>query len=435
MSDNEILFKRALDYHSGCFPYKGYEMTPGKVCVSSSKPLECPEHLSLAYTPGVAAPALLIKEDTDKSYDYTTKGNLVAVISNGTAVLGLGNCGPAAAKPVMEGKGQLFKHFANVNVFDLEIDCEDPDRFVDIVSSLAPTFGGINLEDIKAPECFYIESRLQKKMDIPVFHDDQHGTAIVLGAAVLNAMHLTNKELCKARFVFSGSGAAATACIHMLLALGASKENIIVCDEYGVLYEGRNPLLAHQLPFARRTEIRTLREALVGADVFVGLSVGNIVDADMVRSMANDPLVMAMANPYPEISYDEAKNSRTDAIVCTGRSDYPNQVNNVLAFPFIFRGALDVRAKCINEEMKIAACQALAKLARQDVPESVCSLLKMDKVSFGSDCLLPKLGDPRVVFWVASAVAGAAINSGVARKILDIKEYRKELEKVFGNRL
>lgn len=423
MGKDEQLFARALEYHGGgC---------PGKVCVSSSKPLEGPDDLSLAYTPGVAAPVLAIKEDASQSYAYTTRGNLVAVISNGTAVLGLGNCGAAAAKPVMEGKGQLFKRFADINVFDLEVDCQDPERFVEVVRALEPTFGGINLEDIRAPECFYIEKRLQELMNIPVFHDDQHGTAIVLGAAFLNAMHLAGKRIAEVKVVFSGAGAAATACMHMLLAFGVQRANLTVCDEHGVLYAGRQPLLPHQEEFARNTELRTLAQALVGADCFVGLSVGGVVSADMVRSMAAQPLVLAMANPYPEITYEEAKGARADVIVGTGRSDYPNQINNVLGFPSIFRGALDARAKCINEVMKVAASQALAQLARQPLPESLQEKYDLPAEPFGPDYLLPKPGDPRVPLWVAAAVAQAAQDSGVTQRSLDLEEYKRALQERF----
>ncbi|MBQ7568354.1 malate dehydrogenase [bacterium] len=424
MNHDDILFRRALAYHGG--------RSPGKVAVNSSKPLASSEDLSLAYTPGVAAPVLEIKEDASKSYDYTTRGNLVAVVSNGTAVLGLGNCGPTASKPVMEGKGQLFKRFADINVFDLEIDCADPERFVDIVRSLEPTFGGINLEDISSPDCFYIERRLQEAMHIPVFHDDQHGTAVVLGAAFINAMRLVGKSAEGAKVVFSGAGAAATACMEMLLNIGVRLENITVCDEYGVLYAGRVPLLPHQRKFARTTSLRRLEEAMQGADCFIGLSVGNVVTADMVRSMAANPLVMAMANPYPEIAYADAKAARPDVIVGTGRSDYPNQINNVLGFPGIFRGALDVRASCINEAMKTAASYALSALAREAVPEDIKDRLGGSELVFGRDYLLPKAADPRVPLWVASAVAEAAIQSGVAGLHLDIGEYRNSLKERFA---
>ncbi len=422
MTQDKQLFEKALRYHGGdC---------PGKVSVNSSKPLSSREDLSLAYTPGVAAPVLAIKDDEAKSFEYTTRGNLVAVVSNGTAVLGLGNCGAVAAKPVMEGKGQLFKKYADINVFDLEVDCADVQRFVDIVSALEPTFGGINLEDIKAPECFAIEQALQERMQIPVFHDDQHGTAVVLGAAFLNAMHLVGKDVRQVRVVCSGAGAAATACLKMLVSFGVPCEHITVCDEHGVLYAGRDPLLPHQVPFARDTSQRTLAEAMVQADAFIGLSVGNVVTGEMVRSMADEPLVLAMANPYPEIAYEAAQAARPDVIIGTGRSDYPNQINNVLGFPAIFRGSLDVRARCINEPMKVAASRALAELARQPVPEDICALYGAP-LAFGRDYLLPKPGDSRVVVWVAAAVAQAASESGVARLPLDVDEYRRCLSRRF----
>ncbi|MDO5296683.1 MAG: malic enzyme-like NAD(P)-binding protein [bacterium] len=423
-TQDEQLFAQALQYHK--YP------VPGKVCVTSSKPLLTPRDLSLAYTPGVAAPVLAIKKDEAQSYEYTARGNLVAVISNGTAVLGLGNCGAAASKPVMEGKGQLFKKFAGVDVFDLEINCSDPDRFIDIVRSLEPTFGGINLEDIAAPDCFYIEKKLQQVMNIPVFHDDQHGTAVVLGAAFVNAVRLAGKSLTDVKVVFSGAGAAATACMEMLLDLGVSLSNITVCDEYGVIYRGREHIFPHQEKFARATELRTLAEAMRGADCFVGLSVGGIVSQEMVRSMASEPLVLAMANPFPEITYEAAKASRSDVIVGTGRSDYPNQINNVLGFPGIFRGALDARAKCINKNMKIAASLALAQLAREEVPQDIKERFATPNLSFGSDYLLPKPGDPRVPVWVAAAVAEAAVQSGAAQVSLDIEAYRQELRQRFA---
>ena len=423
MAKDDNLFARALEYHGGS--------CPGKVCVCSSKPLDGAEDLSLAYTPGVAAPVLAIQKDASKSYDYTTRGNLVAVISNGTAVLGLGNCGALASKPVMEGKGQLFKRFADINVFDLEVDCPDPERFVEVVRALEPTFGGINLEDIRAPECFYIEKRLQELMSIPVFHDDQHGTAVVLGAAFLNALHLVDKRVEEVKVVFSGAGAAATACMHMLLAFGVKRDNLTVCDEHGVLYAGRQPLLPHQVEFARDTQLRTLAQAMEGADCFVGLSVGGVVSADMVRSMAANPLVLAMANPYPEIAYEDAKGARQDVIIGTGRSDYPNQINNVLGFPAIFRGALDVRARCINEAMKVAASQALAQLARQPLSEGLQMEYGLPEKPFGADYLLPKPGDPRVPRWVAFAVAQAALGSGVAPQSFELEEYKSALERRF----
>ena len=423
MTQDDRLFAQALRYHAS--------PVPGKVCVCSSKPLLTPHDLSLAYTPGVAAPVLAIKEDEENSYAYTSRGNLVAVISNGTAVLGLGNCGPAAAKPVMEGKGQLFKKFADIDVFDLEIDCSDPERFVDIVRALEPSFGGINLEDIAAPDCFSIESKLQEVMNIPVFHDDQHGTAVVLGAAFLNALYLAEKEISEVKVVFSGAGAAATACMNMLLALGVSLGNITVCDEYGVIYRGRSRMLPHQKKFAAETGMRTLPEAMRGADCFIGLSVGGVVSAEMVRSMADNPLVLAMANPFPEITYEEAAAARPDVIVGTGRSDYPNQINNVLGFPAIFRGALDVRARRIDEGMKVAASRALAQLARETVPQEIKDLFSCPDLSFGRGYLLPKPGDPRVTVMVAPAVAEAALRSGAARGPFDVKRYRSALRERF----
>lgn len=419
MTQDEQLFARALRYHA--------QPVPGKVSVISSKPLLTPDDLSLAYTPGVAAPVKAIQADESKSYEYTARGNLVAVVSNGTAVLGLGSCGAAAAKPVMEGKGQLFKKFADIDVFDLEIDCRDPERFVDIVRSLEPTFGGINLEDIAAPDCFYIEKKLRQMMNIPVFHDDQHGTAVVLGAAFINAAFLAGKNLQEVKVVFSGAGAAATACMEMLISLGVSLSNITVCDEYGVIFKGRKQMLPHQVKFARDTRLRTLAEAMRGADCFIGLSVGNVVDSEMVRSMAVNPLVLAMANPFPEISYEDAKAARADVIAGTGRSDYPNQINNVLAFPAIFRGALDVRARCIDESMKVAASRALAALAREETPKEIKQAFKGAELSFGRDFLLPKPGDPRVPCWVASAVAEAAMRSGAAQADVDIESYRMSL--------
>jgi malate dehydrogenase (oxaloacetate-decarboxylating)(NADP+) len=418
--------KDALDYHA--------DGRPGKIAIRPTKPLQTQRDLSLAYTPGVAEPCLEIAQDVGKVYDYTAKGNLVAVVSNGTAVLGLGNIGPEASKPVMEGKGVLFKRFADIDVFDLEVAENDPDRFVDVVAALEPTFGGINLEDIKAPECFYIEERLRERMRIPVFHDDQHGTAIIAGAAFVNALELAGKKVDEVACVFSGAGAAALACAQLFLTLGVKREHLILCDTQGVVYTGRatgmNPYKAR---FAIETDRRTLGEAMVGADVFVGVSAKGVVTPEMVASMAPNPIVMAMANPDPEISYPEAKAVRSDVIMCTGRSDYPNQVNNVLGFPFIFRGALDVRATCVNEAMKIAAVQAIAQLAREEVPEEVRRAYDGAALSFGPEYVIPKPFDYRALLRVAPAVARAAMDSGVARRpITDWKAYGERLERILG---
>ena len=377
--------------------------------------------LSLAYSPGVAAPCLAIADDPAKAYDYTIKGNLVAVITNGTAVLGLGDIGPLAAKPVMEGKCMLFKHFSGINAFDIEIDTTDPEEFIAAVKRIAPTFGGINLEDIKAPECFEIERRLVEELDIPVMHDDQHGTAIIASAALINAMHLSGKRIDEAQIVVNGAGAAAIACARMFLALGARRDQITMCDSRGVVTTRRTDLNPVKREFATDRPVTTLREALVGADVFLGVSTAGVLDADMVRSMAGNPLVMALANPDPEISYDEAKAARPDVIVATGRTDYPNQVNNVLGFPYIFRGALDVRARKINEAMKLAAAHALAELAREEVPAELTAAFGVDRLEFGPDYLIPKLTDPRLLGRVAPAVARAAVESGVAQRRPDIE--------------
>ena len=364
MDTNELM-KEALAYHA--------EGGPGKIEIRPTKPDATQYDLSLAYSPGVAAPCLAIADDPAKAYDYTIKGNLVAVITNGTAVLGLGDIGPLAAKPVMEGKCMLFKHFSGINAFDIEIDTTDPEEFIAAVKRIAPTFGGINLEDIKAPECFEIERRLVEELDIPVMHDDQHGTAIIASAALINAMHLSGKRIDEAQIVVNGAGAAAIACARMFLALGARRDQITMCDSRGVVTTRRTDLNSVKREFAPDRPVTTLREALVGADVFLGVSTAGVLDADMVRSMAGNPLVMALANPDPEISYDEAKAARPDVIVATGRTDYPNQVNNVLGFPYIFRGALDVRARKINEAMKLAAAHALAELAREEVPAELAA--------------------------------------------------------------
>lgn len=422
--DSELA-KSAREYHS-----RG---RAGKIEVTPTKPLLTQRDLALAYTPGVAVPVIDIAEDASMAFDYTAKGNLVAVLTNGTAILGLGDRGALAAKPVMEGKGVLFKRFADVDVFDIEVDSHDPDEIIRIGQLIAPTFGGINLEDIKAPECFYIEQELERTTDIPVFHDDQHGTAIISGAALLNALELVGKDIAQVQIVISGAGAAGIACAEFYLALGARREHITLCDSRGVIYKGRlagiNP---YKERFARDTKARTLADAMVGADVFIGLSAPNVVSQDMVRSMARDPIIFAMANPDPEITYEEAKAARSDVIIGTGRSDYPNQVNNVLGFPFIFRGALDVRATSINMAMKVAAAKALAALAREDVPDSVLKAYGVESLHFGRDYLIPKPLDPRVLWWVAPAVAQAAMESGVARRPVNMAAYRDQLEARLG---
>jgi malate dehydrogenase (oxaloacetate-decarboxylating)(NADP+) len=415
----------ALDYHSRP-PHGKLEITPTKPCLTQ-------RDLALAYTPGVAAPCLAIQANPDDAFLYTAKGNLVAVITNGTAVLGLGNIGPLAGKPVMEGKALLFKRFADLDAIDLEIDTEDPELFCQAVRLLEPSFGGINLEDIKSPECFYIEERLRREMNIPVFHDDQHGTAIISGAALLNALELAGKRIDAVRIVFSGAGAAAIASARFYRLLGAPVENIMMSDVFGVVQPERDPPPnGVQQEFSRPTHCRTLADALVGADVFVGLSAGGIVTQQMVATMAARPIVFALANPEPEISYADARAARPDAIVATGRSDNPNQVNNVLGFPFLFRGALDVRATEINEPMKIAASQALAALAREDIPDAVTKAYGKEAFHFGADYLIPKPLDPRVLLWVAPAVAAAAMASGVARISLDPDRYREQLEARLG---
>jgi malate dehydrogenase (oxaloacetate-decarboxylating)(NADP+) len=412
-----------LDYHDGG--------RPGKLEVIASKPCLTQRDLSLAYTPGVAIPCLRIEKDPDEAFRYTGRGNLVAVISNGTAVLGLGNIGALAGKPVMEGKGVLFKRFADVNVFDIEVATEDADELIRCVKLLEPTFGGINLEDIKAPECFHIEETLQREMDIPIFHDDQHGTAIISSAALLNALELTGKDISKIRVVFAGAGAAGIACANMYIALGVDPANVLMVDSKGVLYEGRDDAMnKYKQAYVRQTECRTIADALVGADVFVGVSSKDLVSQDMVRSMADNPIVFAMANPDPEITYPDAKAARPDVIMATGRSDYPNQVNNVLGFPFIFRGALDVRARAINMEMKLAAAHALAALAKEEVPDAVINAYGGERFSFGPDYIIPKPFDSRVLTWEAVAVAKAAVETGVARlPISDWDAYAEGLER------
>ena len=417
--------QQALDYHSG--------ERPGKIEVTPSKPCRTQKDLSLAYTPGVAVPCLEIQKNPHDAFNYTARGNLVAVVSNGTAVLGLGDIGALAGKPVMEGKGVLFKRFADVNVFDLEVNSHDPEDVIKVCQLLEPTFGGINLEDIKAPECFLIEETLKQTMRIPVFHDDQHGTAIISGAALLNALELAGKAIDRVEIVFNGAGASGIACAEHYVRLGAKRENITLCDTKGVIYRGRtsgmNPYKAR---FARETTLRTLTEAMKDADVFVGLSVKGAVNSDMIRSMAARPIVFAMANPDPEITYEEAKASRNDVIFATGRSDYPNQVNNVLGFPFIFRGALDVRATAINEEMKLAATRSLAALAKEDVPDSVCRAYGVERLKFGPEYLIPKPFDPRVLLWETVAVAKAAMESGVAQEPVNLDLYREQLERRLG---
>src|SRR5579872_1340694 len=417
--------QEALDYHCGA--------RPGKIEVTPSKPCRTQRDLSLAYTPGVAEPFLAIQQNPHDAFKYTSRGNLVAVVSNGTAVLGLGHIGALAGKPVMEGKGVLFKRLADIDVFDLEVDSAKPEEVIRLCQLLEPTFGAINLEDIKAPECFQIEEELRRTMKIPVFHDDQHGTAIISGAALLNALELVGKDIAKIKVVFCGAGAAGLACAAHYVRLGVKLENITMVDIFGVVYKGRtegmNPYLER---FARETPHRKLAEAVVGADVLVGLSIKGLFTQDMIRSLAPRPLVFAMANPDPEITYEEARAARTDAIVATGRSDYPNQVNNVLGFPFIFRGALDVRATAINEEMKLAATRALAALAKEDVPDSVCRAYGVESLSFGREYLIPTLFDPRVLVWEASAVAEAAMRTGVAQEPIDLATYRQQLESRLG---
>ena len=420
-----ITKQQALDYHSS--------PRPGKIEVAPTKPCRTQRDLSLAYTPGVAEPCLAIQKNPHDAFNYTGRGNLVAVVTNGTAVLGLGDIGALAGKPVMEGKAVLFKRFADVNVFDIEINTHDPDEIIKVCQLLELTFGGINLEDIKAPECFYIEETLRKTMKIPVFHDDQHGTAIITGAALLNALEVAGKDIAKVRVVFNGAGAAGVATAEHYVRLGVKHENIIFCDTKGVLFKGRTDgMNKYKERFAQPTDRRTLADAMEGADVFVGLSVKGAVTQDMVRSMAPNPIVFAMANPDPEITYEEAKACRSDIIMATGRSDYPNQVNNVLGFPFIFRGALDVRATAINEEMKLAATRALAALAKEDVPDSVCRAYGVERLSFGREYLIPTLFDPRVLVWEASAVAEAAMRSGVAQEPVDLAAYREQLERRLG---
>ena len=406
--DNEELTRRALAYHA--------DGRPGKIEVRPTKPDATQQDLSLAYSPGVAAPCRAIADDAERAYDYTIKGNLVAVVTNGSAVLGLGDIGPLAAKPVMEGKCMLFKRFAGIDAFDIEIDARDPDAFVEAVRRIAPTFGGINLEDIKAPECFEIERRLVEELEIPVMHDDQHGTAIIVAAALINALHIGAKRLDEIRIVVNGAGAAAIACARMFRSLGIAREQIVLCDSRGVVTVRRDDLNAAKREFATGRPLHTLREAIAGADVFLGVSAAGALDTAMIRSMARNPLVMALANPDPEIGYEEARAARKDVIVATGRTDYPHQVNNVLGFPYVFRGALDVRARRIDEAMKLAAARALAELAREKVPAELAAAYGAKKLEFGYDYLIPKLMDPRLLQRVAPAVAEAAIESGAAKR-------------------
>lgn len=425
-NENNSNYQEALEYHA--------KPKPGKIEVISSKACVTEKDLALAYSPGVAAPCKAIAKDPKKVYDYTAKGNLVAVISNGTAVLGLGDIGPLAGKPVMEGKGILFKQFAGIDVFDIEVDTKDVDTFCNAVRVLEPTFGGINLEDIKAPECFEIEERLKAEMNIPVFHDDQHGTAIVSGAALLNACLITHRKMEDLKIVVNGAGASANSCSNIFISLGVRRENLIMCDSQGVIYKGRTKgMNKYKEKFASDTEARTLTEALRGADCFVGLSVAGALTPEMLKEMAPNPIIFAMANPDPEITPPKAREARPDAIIATGRSDYPNQVNNVLGFPSIFRGALDTRSTQINEEMKLAAVHALATLAREDVPDYVSATYGGKAFKFGREYLIPKPFDSRVLMWVAPAVAKAAIKSGVAtRTIEDWGAYRERLEALQG---
>jgi malate dehydrogenase (oxaloacetate-decarboxylating)(NADP+) len=417
-----ITKEAALLYHS--------RNRRGKVEVIPTKPYCTQYDLSLAYTPGVAYPCLEIQNNPDDAYNFTAKGNLVAVISNGTAVLGLGDIGALAGKPVMEGKGLLFKVFADVDVFDIEINEKNTDRLIDIIAAISPTFGGINLEDIKAPECFVVETRLKEMLDIPVFHDDQHGTAIISAAGLLNSLEITGRRIEEVKLVVCGAGAAAISCSRLYASLGIRKENIVMVDSKGVINRKRKDLNKYKLEFVTDREIDTLEESLKGADMFLGLSTCDLLSKDMLASMGPDPIVFAMANPNPEISWEDAISTRKDLIFATGRSDYANQINNVLGFPFIFRGALDVRASTINEEMKLAASRALANLAKEPVPPSVLKAYNLESLSFGKDYIIPKPLDPRLISWVASAVAQAAMETGVAKfPITDMNDYRKGLDR------
>jgi malate dehydrogenase (oxaloacetate-decarboxylating)(NADP+) len=419
---SKITIEDALEYHR----LKG---KPGKVAIIPTKPMDTQRDLSLAYSPGVAHPVLEIEKNPSDAYEYTSKGNLVAVVSNGTAILGLGDRGALASKPVMEGKGVLFKKFADVDVFDIELNSHDPDEIIKVVAAISPTFGGINLEDIKAPECFYIEETLKGMLDIPVFHDDQHGTAIISSAALANSLEIVGKKHDEIRIVISGAGASAISCAELAIRWGVKRENIMLCDTRGVVYKGRAEGMNK---YKDRLAVddkghRTLADAVRGADVFYGLSVANVLTPEMVKSMAADPIIFAMANPDPEIRPELAKAARSDVIIATGRADYPNMVNNVLGFPFIFRGALDVRASAINEEMKFAASQALSALTKEDVPDSVLRAYGIDSLKFGREYIIPKPLDPRVMLWESPAVAETAMKTGVARKHIDIDEYREQL--------
>ncbi|MGH0054300.1 MAG: malic enzyme-like NAD(P)-binding protein [Sphaerochaetaceae bacterium] len=418
------LTKRALDYHM-------QDGVPGKVSVVPTKPCQTADELGLAYTPGVAKPVLAIAENPEDAYKYTSKGNLVAVISNGTAILGLGDRGALASKPVMEGKGVLFKRFADIDVFDIELDTKDPDKIIEIVKTMSPTFGGVNLEDIKGPECFRIEQELIKSCNIPIFHDDQHGTAIIATAGLMNSCEIVGKKLDAIKIVVNGAGAAGISCAKMFVAAGVKKEHLIMCDSKGVIYKGRTAgMTPEKEEFATDLPARTLAEAMVDSDVLMGLSVADCVTPAMLLSMAKDPVVFAMANPNPEIAYELARETRDDLIMATGRSDYPNQINNVLGFPFIFRGALDVRSVVISEGMKMAAAKALAVLAKEPVPASVEKAYGGQKFSFGRNYIVPKPFDPRVIEWEAVAVAKAACEEGLAQKpITDWEAYRKNLVK------
>ncbi len=417
----KITKDEALNYHS--------QGRKGKIEVNPSQSCTTQRDLALAYTPGVAIPCNVIHDQPDTVFEYTAKGNLVGVVSNGTAVLGLGNIGPLAGKPVMEGKGVLFKRFADIDVFDLEINAGDPEDVIRFCRMVEPTLGGINLEDIKAPECFYIEETLKKELSIPVFHDDQHGTAIISGAALLNALEVTGKKIDKVKVVCNGAGASGISCARYYVKLGVKKENLILCDSHGVIYKGREEgMNKFKEEFVADTKARTLADAIKGADIFVGLSTKGVVSKEMVKSMAKNPIVFALANPDPEISYEDAREARADVLIATGRSDYPNQINNVLGFPFIFRGALDVGATAINEEMKLAATRALSQLTKEDVPDSVIKAYGNVPIIFGHDYIIPKPFDPRVLLWVAPAVAKAAIETGVARYKIDLNNYRDQLE-------
>jgi malate dehydrogenase (oxaloacetate-decarboxylating)(NADP+) len=417
----KVTDQEARDYHH-------LNGKPGKIAVVPTKPMDTQRDLSLAYTPGVAVPVLDIEKDPEAAYEYTSKGNLVAVLSNGTAILGLGDRGALASKPVMEGKGVLFKRFADVDVFDIEVDSHDPDEIINVARCIAPTFGGINLEDIKAPECFYIEETLKGMLDIPVFHDDQHGTAIISSAALANALEILDKKHSEIKMVISGAGASAISCAKLAMRWGVKKENIMMLDSKGVIYKGRTEgMNKYKEEFIVDTDRRTLADAVRGCDVFYGLSVANVLTPEMVKTMSERPFICAMANPDPEIKYELAKEANPHAIIATGRSDYPNQVNNVLGFPFIFRGALDVRARSINEEMKFAASQALFNLAREDVPDYVLRAYGVESMKFGEEYIIPKPLDMRVMLWESTAVAKAAMDTGVARKPVDIDEYREQL--------